>query len=282
MGIVDSCETSGSLLLRDTSGSFPLVLTFDLPSSSKRNQPIPAADVTEKISQLSLINLGTKIVVTDFVVIFEKTVNLTSTDAPSSDILIYLHITDFFVVPKSLTTPSIPGKLTPSQADCSFLVKDKENGEESKIYFRTLTKNMTVVSASGHLEFTCQALVHANLDALPHPLGIQENVEDGVDQKEEVMTIAIYFGGKAYKWFPLIQTGCAYELCLKDSSDGVLPSWGVLMKNRVLKVNEDMEIRIMEGELETSSGSDVGDVSRRLLLPAFPTRMCVQSMGEAR
>lgn len=295
VGVIDSCESSGSLLLQDNTGSLPLILTFDLPPSAKCTQPRPSVvSKPDQVSKLSHLPLGTKVIVTDFVVIFEKTVNLSSTDGPSSDILIYLHLMDFSIVPKS---PPSPRKLTP-QGSSSFLIRDLENADNKVIYFKTVTKNVPVISAAGHLEFSCRALIRNDLKTPSNKLRRDRNIEEeqegegdkgGAEKmkgKEEMMDIVVHFGGAAFKLYPLVQVGHLYEISLREGSCGdVLPCRQVLSKNRLLNVSGDMEVRLVEegweeevveeGGMERcgSRGCDVADICRRLMFPAFSTRM---------
>ena len=214
--------------------------------------------------------------VTDFFVVYEKTVNLTSTtDSSASDnTVVYLHIIDFFVVPESFGSCN---QVIPS-VESSFLARNYDNGEKP-ICFRILTKNAAVISALGHLEFTCQAILHANSEQLQSNQvrrscgGKAEN--DSTNEK--LINIAVHFGGNAFKWFPIVQAGSVYEISLReDCCDEVLPSLSVLKKNMLLTVTEDMVLSLVEEESESCRSCDVGDISRRLFLPPFSTRACSQ------
>lgn len=284
VGTLQGCSKSGSLFLQDSTGHFPVLLTSTSHFPLKHNRsPATINDASggggDDPSMLSHIQFGTKIMVTDFLVIFEKTINLSSTDAPSSDVTAYLHIVSFNIIPCSSSSPSIRSR---SSDHPSFLVR--EDGEDEVLFFRVLNKNVSVISSANQLEFTCQALVHLDLELLlPHSLGCTLKKKPTREKKEmvkKVLKVAIYFGGDAYKWFSLINNGCTYSISLV--TDGVLPSWDILKRNLVLRVREDMEIKLLREDVDFSSSHDVADISSQLLLPSLSTRVCVESAGETR
>lgn len=273
IGSVESCALSGTLLLQDDSGSFPLLLTFNYPTSKQNPSDHDCFDLCH-------LKLGTRIIVTDFTIICEKTINLSSTDAPSSDITMYLHVTDFYVLPD---IPASSGTVDARNTESSFLLRDREDGNSNVVYFRVVNKNCSMVSSSSRLEFSCQALAYTKFTS---PTGQSKIMKDdknlSIQKDETVMSIVVHFGGHAYKWHPLIQVGYTYEVALKDPCNGVLPSWNVLSKNLVLSVTEDMSVKLVEGGGGECGGCDVGDISLRLLLPGFPTRTNPQSTNSTK
>ena len=286
MGTLQGCSESGSLVLQDSTGQFPVLLTstnsqtLNYPSSLE-NTRSPATnnsckDWREDPSKLSHIRFGTKIIVTDFFIIFEKTINLSCTNVPSSGVTAYIHIISFRVVSCSTPTPSLRSETNSFHEYPSFLVR--EDVSDSKVlFFKVLNKNISVVSSAGQLEFTCQALIHSNLDALS--LEYNSDKKDMREEKNEVvLKLAIHFGGDAYKWFSVINNGSVYSLSFyTSSSDSVLPSWNVLMRNLTLSVQEDMEIKLVREDPKFADACDVVDISCQLLLPRFPTLVCVDS-----
>lgn len=290
VGTLQGCSKSGSLLLQDSTGAFPILLTSASHTSLKHTGSVPTDDSCgggrEEPSRLSHIPFGTKIMVTDFLIVFEKTVNLSCTDAPSAGVTAYLHIVSFSTVSCSSPTPSLSCKSNCFHERPSFLVNEEEI-DSSILFFRVLNKNVSVVSSTSQLEFTCQALVHSNLAALlPHSL--QRASENMAHMREEVMVdavlkVAIHFRWDAYKWFSLVSNGCVFSLSFcSSSSDSVLPSLEVLKKNLVLTVKEDMEIKLVQEGFEFTKARDVMDISSQLLLPAFPTLVCVESTASTR
>lgn len=282
VGTLHGCSKSGSLLLQDSTGQFPVLLTSTSHVSLKHVTLPASSDVIrcrgEEPFRLSHVQFGTNIIVTDFLIIFEKTVNLSSTDAPASEITAYLHIISFDIVSASSPSPSLASRSKSFHEPPSFLIRE-DKSEDKILFFRILNKNGSVVSSACRLEFTCQALVHPNLDML-----LLHLLEEGRKKMlvKEVLKIAVYFGGDAYKWFSLISNGCTYSLSLSNSSDGVLPSWDVLKKNLVLCVREDMEIKLVREDLKFTCACDVADISHQLLLPLFPTLVCIESTAETR
>jgi len=223
--------------------------------------------------------------VTDFLVIFEKTLNLSSADSSSTDtstVSMYLHIINFFVVPELLGS-SNQGAAT--HVESSFLARNSDKSEKT-IYFRILTKNATVISASGHLEFTCQAVLHTSTEELLQCHQIKPNCERMAEKNvinKRLISVVIHFGGSVYKWYPIVQAGNVYEISIReDSCEEVLPSLSIIKKNMLLTVTEDMVVRMVEEETESGITCDVGDISKRLFLPTFSTRACAQPASTTR
>ena len=281
VGTLHGCSRSGSLLLQDSSGQLPVLPLSSLTSSSSLEHTGP--EVTGEVCKLSHVQFGTKIIVTDYLAMFEKTVNLSCTDVPSSDVITYLHIISFNVISSSLPSRSLCSRSNSTGEQSSFLIGEESHNKT--LFFHVLNKNSSIISSVGRLAFNCQALVHSNLDKLkPHNREHAEERKTGKKPRgDRVLQVGVCFDGEAYKWLPVIAKGCVYSLSFCSSaSDRMLPSWNVLERNRTLRIDEDMEIKLVWEDLGLNGASDVMDLCCQLFLPPFPTRVYVQSTTETR
>ena len=257
IGRLQGCKNSGFLVLQDKMGTLrvvsiiPKICDQILTESSERNH-----------SKLLIVHIGCQVMVTDYMVIVEKIISKGLTGGSEFTLQLYIHPISFTVVPLTTENNTDRTKLP----ICPFESFLSHNSEElaQTVYFRVLNKNIVITDPVRKCEFTCQALIHANIQVLA-----EGSNDTGV---RPPLKIGIVFGGVSFKWFSLISNNSLYSLSLNpDSSDLELISWKALEKNLSLIITEDMFVEFVGVCDRGGSVLDVAELSKRLLLPPFQT-----------
>ena len=230
--------------------------------------------------ELAVANYGSRLLVTDFLVIVERTLAQSGLALPSSvspcldtDLQLYLHPVAFTAVSAPPASPALGKADTSGSLLGSFIVSTAE-GERKVLYFQVRNKNIAMSDPVYGFKFTCIALVHYDTLVLSNwSEGRSESEgraesEVGEEGCEHPLEIAIFFRGEAFKWYSVVCSGSVYSLKLgPKSSDVSLPPWKVLATNRSLTVTEDMVVQYVGGHGTGRRVQDVADLVRQLHVP---------------
>ena len=164
VGLLRGSKGTGGLVIEDCTSILPLVTTMPHPpgdgsSDSTHSEPLVASSVS-----------GCRLIVTDYLVIVERTTMFGQNDVSSSNstqLHTYLHPVKYSIVKTSRdSTESSPRPSSAPQSPMGSFIVPTAEGESKVLYFRVHNKNVMMIDPVHQYKFMCTAFVHPDHQAL--------------------------------------------------------------------------------------------------------------------
>lgn len=304
-GIFPRQPVANGLAVTDSNGDHDASLS-ELPGNGGPHTGLAVANgvpvangsgcLDTSLSELAVANYGSRLLITDFWIIVERTIAQSGLALPpsaassclDSELQVYLHPVAFTAVSAPPTSPAPLAEANSSVSLLGSFIVSTAVGERKILYFQVQNKNVTMTDPVHGLKFTCIALIYHDALVLSDWKKPEAGSDEGEGESgEHPLEVAIFFRGDAFKWYSVVCGGCMYSLRLRpDSADMVLPSWEVLAKNRSLTVTSDMVVQYVGGRGTGGCVQDVAELVRQLHMPPLksvhpsqPRTMCVLACG---